>query len=95
MLDGRSEHMPVSELAGGARIRHIFQVCCVGLFVVSNKHQSALSSLHQQPPIARAQRWHAAPSTSAHNAGRFPFFSQEIFNAGLEELDPTRWAFLH
>ncbi len=24
-LDGRSEHMPVSELAGGARIRHIFQ----------------------------------------------------------------------
>ena len=25
MLDGRSEHMPVSELAGGARIRHIFQ----------------------------------------------------------------------
>lgn len=38
MLDGRSEHMPVSELAGGARIRHIFQ---------------------------------------------------EIFNAGLEELDPT------
>ena len=41
MLDGRSEHMPVSELAGGARIRHIFQ---------------------------------------------------EIFNAGLEELDPTRWA---
>ena len=40
MLDGRSEHMPVSELAGGARIRHIFQ---------------------------------------------------EIFNAGLEQLDPTRW----
>lgn len=38
MLDGRSEHMPVSELAGGARIRHIFQ---------------------------------------------------EIFNDGLEELDPT------
>jgi len=25
MLDGRSCHMPVSELAGGARIRHIFQ----------------------------------------------------------------------
>ena len=25
MLDGRSEYMPVSELAGGARIRHIFQ----------------------------------------------------------------------
>ena len=25
MLDGRSEHLPVSELAGGARIRHIFQ----------------------------------------------------------------------
>ena len=25
MLDGRSEDMPVSELAGGARIRHIFQ----------------------------------------------------------------------
>ena len=24
MLDGRSEHLPVSELAGGARIRHIF-----------------------------------------------------------------------
>lgn len=30
MLDGRSEHMPVSELAGGARIRHIFQVSCSG-----------------------------------------------------------------
>ncbi|KAL4459064.1 hypothetical protein ABPG75_013929 [Micractinium tetrahymenae] len=38
MLDGRSEHMPVTELAGGARIRHIFQ---------------------------------------------------EIFNIGLEQLDPT------
>ncbi len=25
MLDGRSEALPVSELAGGARIRHIFQ----------------------------------------------------------------------
>jgi dynamin 1-like protein len=25
MLDGRSEHLPTSELAGGARIRHIFQ----------------------------------------------------------------------
>lgn len=25
MLDGRSEHLPVTELAGGARIRHIFQ----------------------------------------------------------------------
>jgi hypothetical protein len=25
MLDGRSDLMPVSELAGGARIRHIFQ----------------------------------------------------------------------
>lgn len=25
MLDGRSEAMPVSELAGGARIRHIYQ----------------------------------------------------------------------
>lgn len=24
MLDGRSEHLPVNELAGGARIRHIF-----------------------------------------------------------------------
>ena len=25
MLEGRSEHLPVNELAGGARIRHIFQ----------------------------------------------------------------------
>ena len=25
MLEGRSEALPVSELAGGARIRHIFQ----------------------------------------------------------------------
>lgn len=25
MLDGRSEALPVSELAGGARIRHIYQ----------------------------------------------------------------------
>lgn len=25
MLDGRSEQLPTSELAGGARIRHIFQ----------------------------------------------------------------------
>ena len=25
MLDGRSEHLPTSELAGGARIRHIFR----------------------------------------------------------------------
>ena len=25
MLEGCSEHMPVTELAGGARIRHIFR----------------------------------------------------------------------
>ena len=25
MLEGCSEHMPISELAGGARIRHIFR----------------------------------------------------------------------
>ena len=32
MLEGRSELLPVSELAGGARIRHIFQsIFCDGL----------------------------------------------------------------
>ncbi|GAB4823382.1 hypothetical protein N2152v2_010428 [Parachlorella kessleri] len=30
MLDGRSEHLPVTELAGGARIRHIFQEIFTG-----------------------------------------------------------------
>jgi hypothetical protein len=30
LLQGHSEDMPLSELMGGARIRHIFQVCYFG-----------------------------------------------------------------
>ena len=46
MLDGRSCHMPVSELAGGARIRHIFQE----IFV---------TGLQELNPSGRAPRSHA------------------------------------
>lgn len=106
MLDGRSEHMPVSELAGGARIRHIFQVrglICVesgqpGLEASSwllwrwpwsgTLHLCWLCSsggLHSAHVAGAVHR----PTHAASNAARL---WQEIFNAGLEELDPTRCA---
>ena len=45
MLDGRSESLPTSELAGGARIRHIFQDIFVEGVGELNPSRYAFSSL--------------------------------------------------
>eukprot|EP00878_Enallax_costatus_P031935 GHUV01035007.1.p2 GENE.GHUV01035007.1~~GHUV01035007.1.p2 ORF type:complete len:107 (-),score=19.69 GHUV01035007.1:223-543(-) len=42
LLEGHSEDMPLSELMGGARIRHIFQVCwSLDLRCLCNVHASS------------------------------------------------------
>ena len=58
MLDGRSEHLPVSELAGGARIRHIFLDIFVNGLQELNPSRRALpphllrpSLQHKPPPL--------------------------------------------
>ena len=56
MLDGRSEHLPVSELAGGARIRHIFLDIFVNGLQELNPSRRALT----HSPSAYAAATHRA-----------------------------------
>lgn len=49
MLDGRSEHLPVNELAGGARIRHIFLDIFVNGLQELNPSKCAPCSLKSLP----------------------------------------------
>ena len=47
MLDGRSEALPVTELAGGARIRHVFQdIFTAGLDALDPARWVGVQGLH-------------------------------------------------
>ena len=51
MLEGRSEALPVSELAGGARIRHIFQEIFHQGLTDLNPSRSAYHTWHNNVQI--------------------------------------------
>ena len=106
MLDGRSEHLPVNELAGGARIRHIFlDIFVNGLQELnpSRRAPPAGASLALAPsfptrcsPLIRPARTTALPSplevcACAHGCGGIsPCVRGDIYTRELQTHAHTR-----